>query len=290
MPVPIGFDSTSDVAGSGAALGAHPVGMRRGPAPPGRRSARRCGSCGRRPTTPPASATTSAAACEDRGDGLDGHALGEGGDVQREHDPPAHGEHVAARVGGGDGAEVGRVVDERREEVGRRHQRRGRRETGRRRRRRTGPARRAGRSAPDDRPRTRPPAARPPTWPRTRRTRSTRSGEYPSRRLIARQAMPMDRSSRCSGHDCAKQSTATAKRLTRWSVWPEPCLDSSPSSSSPPTTASAWRSSSSTPRSTKPTWRNHPEHRVAQQRGRAEWYAEYRIQVCQLMWEHTFGG
>ena len=48
-------------------------------------------------------------------------SLGEGRDVQRRRDPPAHGEHVAARVGGGDGAEVGRVVDERREEVGRGH-------------------------------------------------------------------------------------------------------------------------------------------------------------------------
>ena len=48
-------------------------------------------------------------------------ALGEGGDVERHHHPAAHGEHVAAGVGGGDGTEVGRVVDERREEVGRRH-------------------------------------------------------------------------------------------------------------------------------------------------------------------------
>jgi heme-degrading monooxygenase HmoA len=35
-------------------------------------------------------------------------------------------------------------------------------------------------------------------------------------------------------------------------------------------------------------WRNHSDHRVAQQRGRAEWYAEYHIQVCQLIAEHTF--
>jgi heme-degrading monooxygenase HmoA len=30
-------------------------------------------------------------------------------------------------------------------------------------------------------------------------------------------------------------------------------------------------------------WRDHPDHRVAQQRGRAEWYAEYRIQVCGVL-------
>jgi heme-degrading monooxygenase HmoA len=36
-------------------------------------------------------------------------------------------------------------------------------------------------------------------------------------------------------------------------------------------------------------WRNHPDHRVAQQRGRAEWYAEYRIQVCRVLSEHNFG-
>jgi heme-degrading monooxygenase HmoA len=35
-------------------------------------------------------------------------------------------------------------------------------------------------------------------------------------------------------------------------------------------------------------WRNHPDHRIAQQRGREEWYAEYHIQVCQLISEHSF--
>jgi heme-degrading monooxygenase HmoA len=36
-------------------------------------------------------------------------------------------------------------------------------------------------------------------------------------------------------------------------------------------------------------WRNHPDHRVAQQRGRTEWYAEYHIQVCQVLSERNFG-
>ena len=36
-------------------------------------------------------------------------------------------------------------------------------------------------------------------------------------------------------------------------------------------------------------WRNHPDHRVAQQRGREEWYAEYRIQVCRVLSERNFG-
>jgi heme-degrading monooxygenase HmoA len=36
-------------------------------------------------------------------------------------------------------------------------------------------------------------------------------------------------------------------------------------------------------------WRNHPDHRAAQQRGRAEWYAEYRIQVCRVLSERNFG-
>jgi heme-degrading monooxygenase HmoA len=35
-------------------------------------------------------------------------------------------------------------------------------------------------------------------------------------------------------------------------------------------------------------WRDHPEHRVAQRRGRDEWYAEYHIQVCELRFEHSF--
>jgi heme-degrading monooxygenase HmoA len=37
------------------------------------------------------------------------------------------------------------------------------------------------------------------------------------------------------------------------------------------------------------TWAKHPDHRVAQQRGRAEWYAEYRIQVCRVLSERNFG-
>ena len=35
-------------------------------------------------------------------------------------------------------------------------------------------------------------------------------------------------------------------------------------------------------------WRDHPEHRVVQRQGRDEWYAEYHIQVCQLLFEHDF--
>ena len=69
---------------------------------------------------PPGLGHDGAGGGEDRLDGRDRQPLGEGRDVEREDDPRAHGEHVAAGVGGGDGAEVGRVVDERREEVGRR--------------------------------------------------------------------------------------------------------------------------------------------------------------------------
>ena len=36
-------------------------------------------------------------------------------------------------------------------------------------------------------------------------------------------------------------------------------------------------------------WRDDPRHRAAQHRGRQEWYAEYRIQVCELRSERTFG-
>jgi heme-degrading monooxygenase HmoA len=35
-------------------------------------------------------------------------------------------------------------------------------------------------------------------------------------------------------------------------------------------------------------WRDNPRHRVAQQRGRNDWYAEYRIQVCELVAERNF--
>ncbi len=36
-------------------------------------------------------------------------------------------------------------------------------------------------------------------------------------------------------------------------------------------------------------WRDHPEHRVAQRRGRQEFYEEYLIQVCRLAGERSFG-
>ncbi len=37
-------------------------------------------------------------------------------------------------------------------------------------------------------------------------------------------------------------------------------------------------------------WRDHPEHRKAQRRGREEFYAEYKIQVCALLRERAFPG
>ena len=35
-------------------------------------------------------------------------------------------------------------------------------------------------------------------------------------------------------------------------------------------------------------WRDDPEHRAAQRRGREDWYAEYSIQVCELLAERRF--
>lgn len=35
-------------------------------------------------------------------------------------------------------------------------------------------------------------------------------------------------------------------------------------------------------------WRAHAEHRVAQKRGRDEFYSEYRLQVCEVVRERTF--
>jgi heme-degrading monooxygenase HmoA len=36
-------------------------------------------------------------------------------------------------------------------------------------------------------------------------------------------------------------------------------------------------------------WREHPEHKAAQQRGRDEFFAEYHIQVCMPVREYRFG-
>ena len=35
-------------------------------------------------------------------------------------------------------------------------------------------------------------------------------------------------------------------------------------------------------------WRDHPGHRRAQERGRADFYSEYTIQVCELVSERSF--
>ncbi len=35
-------------------------------------------------------------------------------------------------------------------------------------------------------------------------------------------------------------------------------------------------------------WRLHPEHAAAQKRGRAEFYAEYRLQICTVQRESAF--
>lgn len=36
-------------------------------------------------------------------------------------------------------------------------------------------------------------------------------------------------------------------------------------------------------------WRDHPEHKAAQQRGRDEFFSEYHIQVCNPVRESRFG-
>lgn len=35
-------------------------------------------------------------------------------------------------------------------------------------------------------------------------------------------------------------------------------------------------------------WRNHPEHLAAQAQGRSRWFADYRIQVCEVVREYSF--
>ena len=35
-------------------------------------------------------------------------------------------------------------------------------------------------------------------------------------------------------------------------------------------------------------WRNHPEHKAVQERGRREFFAEYRIQVCSPVRDYSF--
>jgi len=36
-------------------------------------------------------------------------------------------------------------------------------------------------------------------------------------------------------------------------------------------------------------WRNHPEHRAAQERGRQDFFQEYVVQICTLVRESKFG-
>jgi heme-degrading monooxygenase HmoA len=39
---------------------------------------------------------------------------------------------------------------------------------------------------------------------------------------------------------------------------------------------------------TQAAWRRHPEHRLAQEQGREDFYADYSIQVCRLSYERRF--
>lgn len=39
---------------------------------------------------------------------------------------------------------------------------------------------------------------------------------------------------------------------------------------------------------TQMAWRNHPEHRAAQQAGRERFYTEYRISVCEVIRDYDF--
>jgi len=39
---------------------------------------------------------------------------------------------------------------------------------------------------------------------------------------------------------------------------------------------------------TAAAWRAHPEHREAQRLGRARWFAEYRITVCDAVRDYSF--
>ena len=41
-------------------------------------------------------------------------------------------------------------------------------------------------------------------------------------------------------------------------------------------------------RASHDAWRDDPEHREAQRHGREDWYAEYHIQVCELVGERIF--
>ncbi len=41
-------------------------------------------------------------------------------------------------------------------------------------------------------------------------------------------------------------------------------------------------------RASHEAWRDHPEHLAAQRRGIDEFYAEYRIQVAQVTYDHHF--
>jgi len=39
---------------------------------------------------------------------------------------------------------------------------------------------------------------------------------------------------------------------------------------------------------TMAAWRNHPRHRIAQNTGRAKWYAEFRLEVADIVRESKF--
>ncbi|SDS49816.1 Heme-degrading monooxygenase HmoA [Pseudomonas sp. Z003-0.4C(8344-21)] len=49
-------------------------------------------------------------------------------------------------------------------------------------------------------------------------------------------------------------------------------------------TVSYWRSEAAIL-----AWRDHPEHRAIQARGRSQWYSEFSTRVCRIEREYAFG-
>src|SRR5271165_1745241 len=39
---------------------------------------------------------------------------------------------------------------------------------------------------------------------------------------------------------------------------------------------------------TMAAWRNHPRHRIAQEKGRSRWYSSYRIEIANVVRENSF--
>jgi hypothetical protein len=80
----------------------------------------------------------------------------------------------------------------------------------------------------------------------------------------------------------------TASSPPRWKLALAQCRGSLTSRPSPPVTANVFRFITIDTGEHQATWRDDPQHRAAQRKGREFYYSSYSISVCEEPWHRRF--